>query len=66
MLLKGGGAAPHPQVLPTVAALPWEGRATSSRTGGQSSAHTGEGWGCTGAIPSSPSLPDQPLLGARG
>lgn len=39
----GGGAAPC-QVLPTVAALPQEGRASnSSRTGVQSSAHTGEG-----------------------
>lgn len=59
MLLKGGGAAPHPRVLPTVAALPWEDRTTISRTGVQNSAHTGEGCGCPRGCPFTP-IPARP------
>lgn len=62
---EGRGSCPHARVLPALAALPWEGRATSSRTGVQSSAHTSEGWSCTRAVLSSPSLPGQPFCGVE-
>lgn len=63
---EGRGSCPHPQVLPTVAAFLWEGRATRAGLGGRVLPTQVRAGAVPGAVPSPPSLPDQPILGGRG